>query len=530
MKAIRRWLGDAAVLIRLWLATQLAVPLLGLINSSPKAVARYLSQAGWSKYREGESYFLEDGIALVEASWALAKDPDTACRLGVMYERANRNGDATVLFGDALRLFPSDASLRYQCAAHMLRHGECSDIRNFLQFVAEFDPNDPFVAYTTRMMRAQSDFVVEAEAKVGATPADKPRVLMCFPVWGEDYISDFMGFACSSLLAEGNLPQASQRWAVHILVFTSTSGEASIRANPRFGQLGRHATLHFLHYSTDALDYRLAMDRHYGERLGALYARALKFQLHSAPHYATLEAGRRLGALVMPLAADVVFGDGTLFSALSIMDGPVDVVNVAGFRLPRDQVLNDAEARFRRPDGVLQIPPSAHGELVAKFIPPALFADSNAFTDFPLFLCWRVPKGGVLAHVTHFHPLCVRAAAFTKAFEFTIDPVDGRFLSRQLISPARIHLITDMGVSISDWSGDPTYGAQTIGRMVPDRVSLFLWMYWDDLREYYFRTPVRIGASPAPGGSWSAVETSAQRTVESIVAEAKRRESANRLR
>ncbi|WP_395624344.1 tetratricopeptide repeat protein [Sphingomonas daechungensis] len=530
MKAIRRWLGHAAVTIRLWLASRLAAPLLGLINSPPKAVARHLSQAGWSKYRESESYFLEDGIALVEASWALAKDPDTACRLGAMYERANRNGDATVLFGDALRHFPSDSSLRYQCAAHMLRHGESNDIRDFLQFVARFDPEDPFVAYTTRMMRAQSDFVAEAESKVAATPAGKPRVLMCFPVWGDDYINDFMGFACSSLLAEGNLPQAGQRWAVHILIFTSSSGEAAIRANPRFGQLGRYAALHFLQYPSDALDYRATMEGHYGERLGTLYARACKFQLHSAPHYATLEVGRRLGAFVMPLAGDVVFGDGTLVNALSLMDGPADVVNVAGFRLSRDQVLGEAEARFRRADGVLEIPPSAHGELVAKFMPAELFADSDGFSDFPLFVCWRVPGGGVVAHVTHFHPICLRAAAFQNAFKFTIDPMDGRFLSRQRIDPSRIHLVTDMGVSISDWNDDPTYGTRPTGRMVPEKVSLFLWMYWDDLREFYFRTPVRIGAPAASMESWAAVEAGAKRTVETILAEAKRRESANGLR
>lgn len=531
-KAIHRWLGRVsgrgASLTKRWLASQLAAPLLGLFNAPPTSVARYLSQVGWSKYRESESYFLEDGITLVEAAWALARDPDTACRLGVMYERANRNSDATVLYGEALRLFPSDAGLRYQCAAHMLRHGDGDDIRNFLQFVAAFDPSDRFVPYTTRMMRAQIDFVAEAEAKVGATSSDKPRVLLCFPVWGDDYIKDFMRFACSSLLAAGNLPQASQRWALHILIFTSVSGEASIRTNPLFGQLSRHATFHFLHFPADALDYRVVMGRHYGEQLGPLYARACKFQLHSAPHYVALEAGRRLGAFVMPLAADVIFGDGTLFNALSLMDGQIDVVNVAGFRLARDRVLGEAEARFRRPDGVLQVPPSAHGELVAKFMPPELFAESDEFADFPLFVCWRVPDGGVLAHVTHFHPICLRAAAFRTACEFTIDPMDGRFLSRQRIDPSRIHLVTDMSVSISDWNDDPTYGARTNGRMVPERVSLFLWMYWDDLRDFYFRTPVRIGGSPASGKSWSAVEADARPTVECILAEAKRRESASR--
>ncbi len=494
------------------------------------AVARHLSHVGWREYREGESYSLEEGIELVEASWSLAKDPETACRLGLMYERANRNSDITALYREALRLFPAQADLRYQAAAHMLRHADGSEIRGFLEFLREVDPVDPFLLYTTNMMRAHADFVAEAVRKVGTASGGLPPVLMCFPVWGEAYVGDFMRFACSSLLAPGNLPQASQRWAAHILVFTSTAGQATIRAHPLFDRLERHATMHFLSYPADALDYGATMETHYGSRLGALYARVCKFQLHSSPHYATLEAGRHLGAFVMPLAADVVFGDGTLVGALALMDGPVDAVNVAGFRLLRDQVLGEAEPRFRQADGVLAIPASAHGGLVAKYLSRDFFADAESFTAFPLFVCWRIAEGGVVAHVTHFHPICLRATAFIEPIEFTIDPVDGRFLGRHHVHPSRIHLVTDMSVSISDWNDDPTYGEGPVGPMVTDRVSLFLWMYWDELREYYFRAPVRIGASDARPESWSAVERRAKPVVDAILIEAKRREAANRLR
>jgi hypothetical protein len=508
------------------LTSPLARPLLGLVGP----LARHLSNAGWSHYREGESYTLEDGIELMEAAWALRKDPGTACRLGVMYERANRNADRTVLYREAFRRFPDHAELRYQAAVHVLRHGELRDIQGFLDRLRSVDPGDAFLGFTSRMIEAYERFIDEVGRKVQSAPAAHPKALMCFAVWGDGYVRDFMTYACASLLAPGNLPRAAERWSIQLLVFTSSGGEAAMRSDPLFDRVARWATVHFLHFPTGVLEEARAMPARYGQALGGLYARACKFQLFSASHYAALEAGRRQNLPVMPLAADCVFGDQTLFRTLSLMEGPIDVVNVLGFRLARDQVLAEAEARFRRPDGVLEIPAASHAELVARHMPREYLADAEHFSSFPLMVCWRTAEGGIVVHTTHYHPLCVRAGTLQGPLDFTIDPVDSRFLSRHLPDPSRIHLVTDMEISLSDWGDVPSFGAEASGPMVPTKVSLFLWMYWDELRDRYLRTPIMVGAADIPADSWSATEQRAEPVIREILDEARRREAANRAR
>lgn len=493
------------------------------------AIADLLSDQGWTHYREDESYTIEDGIELMEAAWALSRSPDIACRLGVMYDRANRNADATPLYREALKAFPTHADLRYLTAAHVLRHGSSEDIRGFLELIGEVDPQDPFPARAGNILDAHSLWTGQIVGAIERGADGRPLVLLCYAVWGDSYIRDFLRLTCAALLAPGNLPAAAKRCSVHILVYTTAEGEAAIRGDPSFPRLTGTATMHFLHFPQGASDHADELERHHGPALGALYARNCKFLLFSTSHYATLEAGRRLGALVMPLAADGILCDGAVETMVALMEGPIDVVCVTGFRLARDKVLAEAEARFRQPDGVLQIPPTDHGELLARHLPENYFVTSPRFADFPLFLAWRVSEGAVLAHSTHFHPCCIRAAAFTGPLLPTTDPVDGRFLARRLPDLARIHLVTDASISLSDWSDNPLVEGGGTRPLAPAKVSLWLWMYWDALRERCFKAPIRMGAG-ADERRWAEVEGEAQALVNSIATECLRREAGNRSR
>ena len=285
------------------------------------------------------------------------------------------------------------------------------------------------------------------------------------------------------------------------------------------------AQVHFILIPDRDADYGSRMTAHYGADLGPAYGQNCKFVLFSSAHYMTLEAGRRLDALVMPLGADNILCDGALMKALEVMEGPYDVLAVTGFRLFADKVEPIIRERFRDGDGIIAISPADYAALLAEQIPENNYADSQDFTHFPLILCWRGGDGSLLVHSNHFHPCCLRASAL-KPLSVTTDPVDGRFLARQGMDPRRIYVAQDTEFAISDWGDSPLIVPTSKRGLSKAEISLWLWMYWDSLREFYFRTPIRIGAKPA-GADFPALEATAKALLDDILAESMRRERRN---
>jgi hypothetical protein len=256
-----------------------------------------------------------------------------------------------------------------------------------------------------------------------------------------------------------------------------------------------------------------------------------KFSLMSCSHYLALETGRRLDADVMTIGADNVVNDGFLANAAKILEGDVSVIAVPGFRLYRDRVLAEIDARFRRQDGVVEVPMGQFAKLLCDHMPESCFVDSEQFTRFPLFLCWRVGSEGMLVFANHYMPYIIRARFLKGPLTPSIDPVDGRFLLRELPSLDKLHLVRDAEIAVFDAGDNPLVDPPPKERSVLEvrDVGLWLWCYWDALRERYFRAGMRIATKP-PSAAWDEAERAARAVVSEIIAHTQTLEAGNHRR
>ena len=462
--------------------------------------------------------------AKLEQARALSTDPRIAIHLAAMYIKMNRNGDATSVYREAMHDDPADVELSYHAGAHVLRHGRTDDIRAFFENLAKIRPADPLANMVLGVHRQFPSYVHQVTSEIGAAAAGRRRFILCCALWGESFIRDFLRYTVAALLSPDNVPVLSERYDVHFVVFTTPKDEVALRADPIFKRLVQLAKPHFVHI--DPFMIECARSPHY------MIAAHTKFSLMSCSHYVALEAGRRLDAEVMNIGADNILNDGFLANAAKILEGDVSVVAVPGFRLYRDKVLAEIDGRYRRKDGVIEVPMREFARLLCDHIPDSCFVDSERFTRFPLFLCWRVADEGVLVFANHYMPYIVRARFLKGPLSPSIDPVDGRFLFREMPDLSKMHLVRDAEIAVFDAGDNPLVEEPPADRNILDtrEVGLWLWCYWDALRERYFRAGLRIAKRAPSAAAWEEAEIEARGVVEQIMAHTQTLEAGNRQR
>jgi hypothetical protein len=238
----------------------------------------------------------------------------------------------------------------------------------------------------------------------------------------------------------------------------------------------------------------------------------------SCAHYAVLEAGRKLDALVSPFGADNIVNDEFFQNIVKRMDGGADVVAAAGFRLERTGPMAAINKKLRdKKDGSIRINAQEMARLLIEYMPAELFVDSDNFAPFPLFLCWRVKGQGILVRGNHLMPYCIKASTLRGPLELSIDPVDGRFLHRHLNELSRIEVVDDLSISVFDAGDSPLIEAplQQDNKLSERDVGLWLWEYWDRLRVIYFNKNIYV--APEKPVDWSETELAAEGLVSAIL-------------
>jgi hypothetical protein len=492
--------------------------------------------------REGTEMWSRDpqlvgkAIDKVERAWALSRDPAIAIQLATLYDRANRNDDALVVLCEAFRKCPQDALLRHHAAITLLRHGAPSDIRDFFDSVLKLDADDAFARFIMALLDRYDDWVGQLASSIEAKRDGRQPFLMSLPVWGQPYSAYFVRYLCAALLSPNNLPALAARHSVHIAIFTTEETEKALHAEPLFCRLAEHATVNFVHYAADLVNYGASMKAAYGDHkvpfsensLAFYYQRNCKFALMSAAHYVALAAGRATDALVSCLVADMALNDGALPLMAAHMD-EADAVLLHSVQLHGKIVRPILDQEYRSSDGILQIPSDGCAKLVVEHLPAGNFADARLYLDPPLRIAWRVGKDGVLVHGNHYHPICLRPKAFAHPLRLSIDPIDSRFIDRTSLDMSRLYFVRDasiVGLSIDD---DPILepSENSMGTLSVPLFALWLWGYWGRLRGALFRTTIRLGPSTVPE-AWQRAEAEAAPVVDAIVTQAARLEDGNR--
>jgi hypothetical protein len=463
-----------------------------------------------------DPHAIQSGIQLIEEAWALDPTPDKVIQLVIMYDRINRHQDAINILWQGLRLYPTDADIRCYAATTLFRHGDAANCRQFCEFVQLVDPEDLFARFILRVTEFFDEQTQALSSRIDGT--GKRPFVIATAVWGERYVDEFVDLACGALLAPDNVPRLSERYAVHLVIFTTAEDEARLRNSTNLGRLAEVARISFHLYPDEMMIARSTLDDRYGVRLGEYYSRMVKFALMSTCHYVALEVGRRTDALVTAMGADNVCSDRALTRMADLVEDGADVVLVCGFRLLKGSVIDVVEQRHRAADGSIRISSDDYVDFLIDGIPRGSFVDADAFADFPLIVCWRIPHEGVLVHANHYHPYCVAAGRLSRPLSPTIDPIDGRFIHRYMPT-ARLHIVQDTSIAVADLGDEPLVEVQPGGgHAFSERdVGLWLWGVWDSLRAPLFRSPLRLRR----GGStkrWAELEEQASGRIAEILA------------
>lgn len=481
---------------------------------------------------------VQEAIDKVEQAWALVRDPLTAIQLATMYDRANRNDDALVVLRQAFRENPRHALLRHHAAITLLRHGAPDEIRDFFVSVLEIDKDDAFARFVRTLRDGYDAWVEQLASSIERKRDGRQPFLMSLPVWGQEHSDYFIRYLCAALLSPNNLPALAERHSVHIAIFTTEETERALLRDPLFCRLADYATVDFVRYAADLVNYSASIEACYGQEkvhysensLAFYYARNCKFALMSCAHYVALAAGRATDAFVSCLVADIVLNDGALPAMAALMD-QADAVLVHAIQMHGKVVRPILDGEFRGPDGVLRIPSDACARLVVEQMPEGNFADAGLLADPPLRIVWRAGKAGLVVHGNHYHPLCLRPTRFEHPLHLSIDPVDSRFIDRTSLKMSRIHLVRDASIVSLSIDDDPILepSGNSMGTLSIPLFALWLWGYWGRLRGPFFRSALRLGSVKVPE-EWSRAETNAAAVVDAIVEHAARLEDGNRAR
>lgn len=522
--------GAGKASLREWL-----LPLLG--GRAASSVAAQLLREG-SELWSTDPHRVQEAIDKVEQAWALTRDPDIAIQLATMYDRANRHDDALVVLRQAFRKDPHHALLRHHAAITLLRHGAPGEIRDFFESVLKVDGQDAFARFVTTLLDRYDAWVAQLASSIERKRDGRQPLAIALPVWGETHSAYCERFFCASLLSPNNLPALARDHSIHIAVFTTAESEQALRAKPLFCRLEEHATVDFVHYPAELVDYRAAMQACYGDEkvhysensLAFYYERNCKFALMSCAHYVALAAGRGTDAFVSCLVADLALNDGALPAMASCMSA-ADAVLVHAIQMHGKILRPLLEQQFRGADGILNLSSDSCAKLVIEHIPADNLADAGRSIDPPLRIAWRVGEDGLLIHGNHFHPFLLRPKAFDHPLRLSIDPVDSRFIDRTSLEMDRIHVVQDASIVCLGVDDDPILQTPRDGEGAPSvpRFALWLWGYWGRLRGRLFCSPVRYG-SLKRREEWERVEAAASSMVNAIVAEAARIDEANQAR
>ena len=471
---------------------------------------------------------VRDAIVKAEQAWALHRSPETAIQLGVMYDRVNRHQDSLTVYRRAFHEFPAHPRLRHEAGITLLRHGTPEDTRAFFESLRRLDPGDEFTRFYFELADRFEGWAQSLAEAIGNPAGDSVPYLVVCPVWGAAFARDFIELYCASLLSPNNLPSLAKEHPTHFVVFCPPDVEEYLKQAPTFQAVSRYATVHFMNYPDELVNYGTRMDAHYGSDLGPYYRRTCKFLLMSTAHYSSLRAARLIGGCVLPLGADVLLSDGSMTEIARVMKAGADVVLVTGIRLGQE-VRTILERRHRNPDGSLHISAAETAELYVGHMPESFFVDSTHFSSMPVYFCWKVDGAGVLVHSTHYHPICIRASATSHPYAISIDPVDSRFMSRARFAPDRLHIVQDCSISVFGVEEDPLMGHDDSAPnvMVPKDVGLWLSAFWGELRPTYLRLPIRFDIG-SPSDAWDKAEADALHTVEEILSVAQALEDVNR--
>jgi hypothetical protein len=240
--------------------------------------------------------------------------------------------------------------------------------------------------------------MVEARRGAGPAPTTRPsakEICILLPVWGSDFINEFLDTSLPSLLAPGNIPVLAASLPTRFVFLTRAQDEPAIRVHPACARLSKMCAVEF-----SAIDDLITQGNH-STTVTLAYAGAI------------YRAGTAmLDTCFFFLVSDYIMADGSLAAVLARMQAGASAVQVGNFQL--DEATAENWLRLHR-DGAgtqLVLRPrelmrralgSLHPLTLANIVNLPLCHNAQANR-----LLWRVGDDTLIGRFYLLHMICIR--------------------------------------------------------------------------------------------------------------------------
>ena len=149
---------------------------------------------------------------------------------------------------------------------------------------------------------------------------NQPRILevrILVPVWGQEYIDDFLNYSMQALLLDRNIPLVAKNYKITINFLTTDQGISDIKAHEQYIKIRKYARIVF----TSVKD--LVVDFNYSTTLTLAYARGLQ----------AIRANSYFRTCFILLNSDFILSNGSLHSLVQTCENGASAVYGASLRI-----------------------------------------------------------------------------------------------------------------------------------------------------------------------------------------------------
>jgi SAM-dependent methyltransferase len=237
-----------------------------------------------------------------------------------------------------------------------------------------------------------------APAAPSAAPERRspPRAAkLLLPVWGYEYVRQFLELGLPTLLAPGNVPAVVEALPTEFIILTSVDDEPFIREHATFKELAAACATEI------RLIDHLITDGNYSTTITLAYTEAVR---------AVGEA--MLDTCFFFLVSDYIMADGSLAQALKRMQNGASAIVVGNFQIAREDALPWLHDKIRLAKHSLALEPRELMQWALNHLHPATLANMvnipfshNSHTNR---LFWHIDGNTILGRFYLMHMLCVR--------------------------------------------------------------------------------------------------------------------------
>jgi hypothetical protein len=223
-----------------------------------------------------------------------------------------------------------------------------------------------------------------------------PRAIkVLLPVWGYNYVRQFLECGLPTLLAPGNVPALATALPTEFIILTSVDDETTIREHAAFRHLAATCET-----KIRPIDH-LITEGNYSTTITVAYAESV------------LAAGEAmLDTCFFFLVSDYIVADGSLANALKRMQRGISAVVVGNLQVAREDALSWLEGKIAGNELSLALPPREMMRWALDNPHPASLANTVnipfSHNSHANRLFWRIDSNTIQGRFYLMHMLCVR--------------------------------------------------------------------------------------------------------------------------